>query len=54
MKTVILLISPENNPEIWTGFKKMCLAKEWSYNYLKRIKPPFMYKGWEIYKLELQ
>jgi hypothetical protein len=54
MKHVIVLILPNSDIECYSGFKKMCKSKEWSYNYLKRLKPPFCYKDYEIYKIELK
>jgi hypothetical protein len=54
MKHVILLIPPNNEIECYSGFKKMCEIKGWSYNYLKRQKFPFDYKDFEIHKVEVK
>ena len=34
--------------EAWGSLTELCRAHEWSYNYLKRKKLPFEYKGWLI------
>lgn len=48
---VIVLISENLEPEVYSGFKKMCEMKGWSHNHLKMKKPPFKYKEVTIYKI---
>ena len=47
MKNIIILTNGESQ-EAWGSLTELCRAHEWSYNYLKRQKLPFKYKGWKI------
>lgn len=49
MKNIIVLIKlVDLETETWGSLTELCKAHEWSYNYLKRQKLPFEYKGWLI------
>ena len=49
MKNVIILTQMcDFRQEAWGSLTGLCKAHGWSYNYLKRQKLPFQYKGWLI------
>ncbi len=50
-KTVIVLIK-RDNIEVWDMLTTMCRShEEFCYHYLKKMKFPFFYKGWEFIKV---
>ena len=49
-KTVILLHAADNY-ECFSTLTALCRDKGWSYNYLKKKKPPFLYRGNKIMRL---
>lgn len=44
-------LSNKEKTELWTQLTDLCRCKGWSYNYLKRQKFPFRYKGWNFEKI---
>lgn len=49
-QTIIVIITPGEEPETWGNFKKACEAKGWNYNTLSKKKMPFEHKGCIIYR----
>ena len=49
MKNIIILTQMcDFRQEAWGSITELSKAHGWSYNYLKRQKLPFEYKGWLI------
>jgi len=53
-RNVIIIIAEGLEPEAWSNFRKMCLAKGLPYHSLKGKKIPVEYKGKVIYKKPVQ
>ncbi len=49
-KKVIILTNGKDY-EVWGGIKELCDKKGFSYNYLKRLKFPFKYRGLNFVKV---
>ena len=50
----IIVLEKDGEIEVWSSFKKAALAhNDISYSYLKQIKLPLLYKGYQIYKVPL-
>lgn len=52
-KTIIVLTKGESL-ETWGSLSEICRVKDWSYNYLKKKKFPFEYKGWKFRKRDFR
>ena len=56
MTTKVILYQSIENPskiEVWKTFTAACQAHGLPYNYLKRFKYPFTYKGYRFHKITL-
>jgi ribosomal protein L7Ae-like RNA K-turn-binding protein len=49
-KTIVLLHS-DDTYECYATLTALCRAKGWSYNYLKKKKLPFVYRGIKVLRL---
>jgi|GEM_PF-5692406 len=45
MNQNIIILTKEESYEAWGSLVELCKVKGFSYNYLKRFKYPFNYKG---------
>ena len=45
MNDNIIILTDGNTYEAWGSLVELCKVKGYSYNYLKRFKFPFYYKG---------
>lgn len=45
MNENVIILTNGRDYEVWGGIKELCKEKGFSYNYLKRLKFPFEYKG---------
>jgi hypothetical protein len=52
-QTIIILIFPNGQPKPWEGLKKLCKHYGWSYNTLSKKKFPFEWKGFKIFKEQI-
>lgn len=50
-QTIIVIITPDKEPEAWGNFKKACEAKGWHYNTLSKRKMPIKFDGVIIYRV---
>jgi hypothetical protein len=49
-KTIVLYHS-DDTYECYATLTALCHAKNWSYNYLKKKKLPFVYRGIKVLRL---
>lgn len=47
----IIILTDEESYEAWGSLTEICDQHKWSYNYLKRKKFPFKYKGLQLIKV---
>lgn len=47
----IILVQVDDTFECYATLTAMCRTKGWSHSYLKRKKPPFIYRGNKIMRL---
>lgn len=48
----VIIIESDEHIECWASFPKLCRAHpDFSYEYVRRLKFPFTYKGWKFYKV---
>ena len=47
----IIILTDKESHEAWGSLTELCDAHEFSYNYLKRLKFPFQYKGLDFIKV---
>ena len=50
-QTIIVIITPGQQPETWGNFKKACESKGWHYNTLSKRKMPIDFEGVTIYRV---
>lgn len=47
----IIVLQRDSDLECWGSLTEICREHGYSHNYLKRLKFPFTYKGWEFKKV---
>ena len=50
MNENIIILKKDSEYEAWGSITEICSVYGFSYNYLKRLKFPFIYKGIEFIK----
>lgn len=54
MNKNIIILSFDDKKECWGSIAEICRVKGWSYNYLKRLKFPFTYRGINFEKVKFR